>query len=154
VFKQKINAFLKVLLRPALLQALADIKGGGFAFKEGSIQSDEQRQLLINFLIKRLWEGKAVDGTQIGKYSESVVKRKRRKGLPYDRVTLFETGRFYNSFVLKATREGLRVSYQEDPYKYVVRRYGGEGRLLRVGFRSVGEKELVLNKLRRWLKKK
>lgn len=69
------------------------------------------------------WEGLSERGP-IGQYAPSTAARKKRKGLPYDRVVLFETGELYaRTEILPQGREFLvRASV---PYaKYLVQRYG------------------------------
>lgn len=59
-------------------------------------------------------------------YAPSTVKRKSRQGLPSDRVILFETGDFHNSFFIKYD-EGAGTFELEatDPKKqYLEARYG------------------------------
>ena len=39
-------------------------------------------------------------------YADSTIKKKRREGLPVDRVTLFDTGKFYQSFDVRILDDG------------------------------------------------
>lgn len=45
-----------------------------------------------------------------GEYAESTVKKKRRDGLPSDRVTLFQTGDFYESFEVTTEKDQFVIS--------------------------------------------
>jgi len=154
VFRSKLNRFLSSFKKEALLTASSELHSdGGGSFYEKS-QYEANRQLLAHFLRRRLWEGKAADESNIGYYAESTIKRKKRKGLPWDRVTLFDTGRFYSSFIVNPSKEALHLRYEDDPYKYPLERYGGPARLLRIRFRSVEEKKEFLDKLLLWLRKK
>lgn len=69
------------------------------------------------------WEGLSERGV-IGQYAPSTAARKKRKGLPYDRVVLFETGELYaRTQVIPARREFIVRA--DVPYaKYLVQRYG------------------------------
>lgn len=57
----------------------------------------------------RLWQSKRKSGTTIApSYAPSTLKVKRRKGQP-TRVTLKDTGEFYDSIRVKADRKGASV---------------------------------------------
>ena len=62
----------------------------------------------------QLWEGvnaKDVNLERIGGYySPLTVKLKSLQGLPVDRVTLFDTGEFYDSFGEKISRSGFTIT--------------------------------------------
>jgi hypothetical protein len=44
-----------------------------------------------------------------GSYSDVTILFKRSDGLPFDRVTLFSTGEFYESFIVKAQKDGILI---------------------------------------------
>jgi len=57
-------------------------------------------------------QGIRLEGKNIvkgGEYSTTTVKIKRVKGQPTNRVTLFDTGEFYASFVVKPYRGGFTI---------------------------------------------
>jgi len=154
VFSYKLDRFLSLFRKENLIHASSELHSdGGGPFYEKS-QYEANRQLLAHFLRRRLWEGKASDESQIGYYAESTIKRKKRKGLPWDRVTLFDTGRFYSSFIVNPSKEALHLHYEDNPYGDTLERYGGPARLLRIRFGSVEEKKEFLDKLLLWLRKK
>jgi len=126
---------------------------GGTSFFSGQ-QGGDSDQMLVDYVRRRLWEGKGADGGMIGRYAESTKRIKQKKGLPTDRVTLFHTGRFYSSLWLNASKDALHLHYQEDPYKHVLNRYSGAEKILQIRFRNEAEKRQFLNKLILCLKKR
>lgn len=44
-----------------------------------------------------------------GSYAPLTIILKQEKGLPFDRVTLFDTGEFYNSFSVTAEKDGFVI---------------------------------------------
>ncbi|QDP50440.1 MAG: hypothetical protein Unbinned5350contig1001_55 [Prokaryotic dsDNA virus sp.] len=91
-----------------------------------AVKENEDFVLELN-LEKQLYKGFKNNGDSVRpKYAPSTIKRKKRKGQPFDRVTLKDKGDFY---------EGFRVEYEEDSFiiygddektKYLIKRYGKE----------------------------
>lgn len=73
---------------------------------------------------------KAVDGKPapiLPLYSKRTIQRKKKKGQPYDRVTLRDTGRFHKSLRVHYTADGFYVfspSGSVRYLKYIEARYG------------------------------
>ena len=44
-----------------------------------------------------------------GDYAASTVEKKKSEGLPFDRITLFDTGAFYDSFIVKARKDEFEI---------------------------------------------
>lgn len=72
---------------------------------------DESKDLLVYLVTqKQLFEGLDGDGNEITPgYSEITVIIKQAKGQPTDRVTLKDTGEFYNSFDVVVTLDGVQM---------------------------------------------
>lgn len=73
---------------------------------------------------------KAIDGKPapiLPMYSRRTIQRKKKKGQPYDRVTLRDTGRFHKSLRVHYTADGFYVfspSGSVKYLKYIEARYG------------------------------
>lgn len=94
--------------------------GGGF-----SISSIKQtiKQSEAFWLQRQWWAGQSEKGL-IGEYAPSTIRHKQRRKLPYDRVTLFETGTLYakTSITLK---DNMFIVKVDVPYaKHLEQRYG------------------------------
>lgn len=68
---------------------------------------------------EQMYLGKTADGEQITPgYANSTIAYKKRKGQPYDRVTLRDTGEFYKKMYAKADNDkifiGSDVEYSHD----------------------------------------
>lgn len=89
-----------------------------------SLQRDEQLQKAVKNkeilgLIKvlntgnQLFQGVNAEGVRLdtigGSYTPFTKKEKIKKGQPTDRVTLFDTGEFYESFSIKAEKDGIII---------------------------------------------
>ena len=81
--------------------ALNEIKG---SINSSLKQSFEQyQQYVLDLNRKQMFDGTKSDDTLIlPPYADSYVKIKIKKSQPYDRVTLKDTGAFYNSLILEA----------------------------------------------------
>lgn len=66
------------------------------------LQSDTRFFIIEQNTYDQLFEGLDSKGTELesigGGYAASTIAIKQRKGLPFDRVTLFDEGDFYDSF--------------------------------------------------------
>ena len=59
---------------------------------------------------EQLYQGRDSKGIDIKPaYADSTIKIKKRKGLPADRVTLFDTGDFYNSLEVIAGKSDMII---------------------------------------------
>lgn len=57
-------------------------------------------------------------------YAPSTIKKKIKKGQPYNRVTLRDTGEWYNSLRLVYDVDGFVVTSTDDKNKYLKEKYG------------------------------
>lgn len=57
-------------------------------------------------------------------YAPRTIKNKKRKGQPYDRVTLRDTGKFYNSMKLRAVRAGFGINATDPKADDLIEKYG------------------------------
>lgn len=64
-------------------------------------------QNLVEQLFKHGIDSK---GNSLGEYAPSTIKAKKRKGQPYDRVTLIDTGAFYESYEFAPLKDGFMLS--------------------------------------------
>ena len=82
------------------------------------VWSDENVQ---EFIIKLNTEdqlfdkGVDSDNKDLGDYAPFTVEKKKLQGLPYDRITLFDSGDFYGSFDVIPNNEGFKIT--ADPVK-------------------------------------
>lgn len=57
-------------------------------------------------------------------YRPSTIRRKLKKGQPTTRVTLKDTGEFYESMFVVFDSEGFYITSNDDKAKYLVEKYG------------------------------
>ena len=57
-------------------------------------------------------------------YAPRTIKRKIKKGQPADRVTLKDTGKFYDSLYLEFDEGGFRILSNDEKAKYLIAKYG------------------------------
>lgn len=57
-------------------------------------------------------------------YAPKTIKKKIRKGQPYDRVTLRDKGKFHKSFYVTAGDKGFSVLARDIKARYLIPRYG------------------------------
>lgn len=68
--------------------------------------------------------GNDVEIASYAPYSPVTIKKKIRKGQPYDRVTLLDTGRFYESLSLDASPDGFRIVSGDPKSIDLIEKYG------------------------------
>ena len=68
--------------------------------------------------------GKKVPIASYAPYAPRTIKKKIRKGQPYDRVTLKDTGKFYESFIVVTTHDGFSIQAKDFKAKYLIPKYG------------------------------
>lgn len=88
-------------------------------FQEEILKMNTDSQLFEKGLL-------ATGSKVVPKYRPSTVKRKKRKGHPYNRVTLKDTGEFHESFELDFGADYFEVVSTDKKGKYLVKRYGKE----------------------------
>lgn len=79
----------------------------------------ETKQLIIDLNTKdQLYEGINADGEDLesigGQYSNLTIEIKKREGLPTDRITLFQTGDFYDTFEIEPFKGGFEIFADTD----------------------------------------
>lgn len=58
-------------------------------------------------------------------YAESTIKRKKRKGYPYDHVTTRETGNMHENMAIQFKPDSFKIVFADVDYsKYVIKMYG------------------------------
>lgn len=86
------------------VESLSDSEAWLFAFSHRDLHDEIIRLNTENQLFE---EGIDSLGRDLGIYRPFTIERKKEIGLPYDRVTLYQTGEFYASF---------RVYYDADTF--------------------------------------
>jgi len=76
------------------------------------------RWFVIELNTKEQLYEKGIDskGKSLGDYAPFTIDRKIDSGLPYDRITLFETGEFYESFEVKVYKEDIEIVANPDKF--------------------------------------
>jgi hypothetical protein len=73
----------------------------------------------------QLWEGKNSDGTLISPaYSDLTISMKFAKGQPGDRVTLRDTGAFYESFKVDVKNDTFEILATDSKAGLLMKKYG------------------------------
>lgn len=69
-------------------------------------------------------EGRGIEIASYRPYTPRTIKKKQRKGQPYDRVTLRDTGEFHKSLKVVFDDNGFYVTSTDDKAQYLLERYG------------------------------
>lgn len=99
----------------ALIEGLEAIRDD-MVFTIGEVVN-RQEGALIEGIIDNLYKG--VDGHKkriSPPYTAFTKKEKKKKGAPYDRVTLMDTGAFYDSLTLMNTGDGVLFKSRNTEY--------------------------------------
>ncbi len=73
---------------------------------------------------EQMYQGRDSKGIDIKPaYADSTIKIKKKKGLPTDRVTLFDTGDFYNSLEVVAGKSDMIIRTVISYSVYIVAKY-------------------------------
>lgn len=90
--------------------------------EDGILQTEKE---FIEKQTEQLFEGFMADGSSIEPpYAASTVKRKKKKGQPYDRVTFKDTGAYYEKMGITLDNDIIRIG-SEVPYeKHITDRSG------------------------------
>lgn len=75
-------------------------------------------------LYNRGIEGHGIEIMSYQPYTARTIQIKQKKGQPYDRVTLNDTGEFYGSLHVEFDEGGFYVTSTDDKAKYLLARYG------------------------------
>lgn len=85
----------------------------------------EKQGFILGLNRDQLFSGKDANGDEIlPPYAESTVKRKRRKGSPYDRVTLKDEGEYHQSLEIDFGPDSFLIGSNDSKAIYLERRYG------------------------------
>ena len=77
------------------------------------------------YVLRRLYSGKNADGSDIAPpYTSKTVSIKMRKGQPYDRVTLRDTGYFYSGITFDFDEHGIFLTSTDDKKEKLIGKYG------------------------------
>ena len=109
-----------------------------------SVKGYETR--IVEMIQIQLWNGK--NGAEMGCmygdiirpfYKPSTIRAKRRKGQPFDRVTLYDKGNFYRRMrVYYSKTEGLYIKSTDPKNDKLIKKYGPEiFRLDRANFNAL-----------------
>lgn len=75
-------------------------------------------------LYRRGVNGKDIKIMSYAPYTASTIRNKKKKGQPYTRVTLRDTGEFHRSFLLVTDSEGFYVTASDDKTQALIKKYG------------------------------
>jgi len=108
-------AFLQNTKLYALVQRISSLDEGlifEIVFNDSRIKDEIIRLNTEEQLFRR---GIDSDGKSLGTYSPFTVEIKKKKGQPTNRITLKDTGEFYDSFRVTANR--VSITIDADPIK-------------------------------------
>lgn len=63
-------------------------------------------------------------GISLGTYAPMTIQLKKQKGQPYDRVTLKDTGAFYNGFRVDANKDNFNITSDDSKTQTLLDRWG------------------------------
>jgi len=85
---------------------------------------DRNKGVLIDQQQTQMNKGRdAFNVSLIPSYAESTIKQKKRKGDPFNRVTLKDTGELYRSIQIDTTTTQAIISTNVEYFKYLVDHY-------------------------------
>ena len=116
---------------------------GEFSVREITNHSDEIVNLVTqNQLYERGINGAGVEIASYEPYAVSTIKKKHKKGQPTNRVTLKDTGKWYNSLAVLFDVDGFSIASLTDNIKsgFLKKKYGPK--ILRLSNENLS---LVLN---------
>lgn len=86
----------------------------------------ENEDVITGMIKDQLWAGINGNNEEIASYmpyAPYTIKRKQFYGQPYDRVTLKDTGAFYDSFYVEFLSDGWRVRAHSDLESLLMAKY-------------------------------
>ena len=89
----------------------------------------ENKFVIIEMVTKDQLYERGINGNDVAiasykPYSPRTIRVKIKKGQPTDRVTLKDTGDFYNSFEVVFDENGFYITSTDEKAKYLVEKYG------------------------------
>lgn len=91
------------------LQGIVDLKLNEVAFKIASEKEVKDLVIRLNTKDQLFKLGEDSLGDSLGVYSPFTVEQKKKRGQPTNRITLKDTGEFYNSFNVVPYRGGFTI---------------------------------------------
>lgn len=102
-----------------------------------AVKSNEDFVLELN-VEKQLYQGLKANGERIRpKYAKSTIKRKKKKGQPFNRVTLKDEGDFYEGFFVEYGEDDFTIHGDDEKTKYLIKRYGRD--IFGLNEKSIGD---------------
>lgn len=90
------------------------------------VKLNEQQVIDLN-QDDQLYQGIDANGNDITpSYAPSTVAYKRRRSDPYDRVTLFDRGDFYDGWAIEYRTDEFFISSKDRKIGFLVQRYGAD----------------------------
>lgn len=90
-----------------------------------AINSNERVLLEIQTQEQLFKKGQGVDSISLyPSYASSTIRQKKKKGQPFDRVTLKDTGDFYNSISIKTQGQQMIITASVSYTQYLLSKYG------------------------------
>lgn len=88
------------------------------------LAKDRERQI-IQMNITQLQSGQSGEGSEIvPSYRPSTIERKKRRGQPYNKVTLEDEGDFHASFFVRYGDDFFELDSDDQKRVYLERKYG------------------------------
>lgn len=89
----------------------------------------ENKAVIVKMITEKQLYERGVNGrdefiASYAPYAPRTIQIKQKKGQPTDRVTLKDTGEFYNSFDVVFDESGFYVTSTDEKAKYLAEKYG------------------------------
>lgn len=81
------------------------------------IEECQEEAIRLNTNEQLFLKGVLADGTSTGSYSSKTIPIKKKKGLPYDHVTLFDTGRFHSNWGIDRSHGEITLHAPKNDYR-------------------------------------
>jgi len=74
-------------------------------------QGEDVQELIIELNTRAQLYEQGIDSKEkdLGEYAPFTIEQKKIAGLPFDRITLFQTGEFYTSFYVRPRVDGFEI---------------------------------------------
>lgn len=114
-----------------LNRVFSDLKGLETGFDTQAVKIiKENDHIVIDMNTEQLYAGVNSEGVSLesigGPYSPVTVEIKKSKGQPTDRVTLKDTGDFYEGFFVKASGGMWQISSKDDKTQKLIDDWGAD----------------------------
>lgn len=81
------------------------------------IEECQDEAIRLNTNEQLFLKGVLADGTSTGSYSSKTIPIKKKKGLPYDHVTLFDTGMFHSNWGIDRSHGEITLHAPKNDYR-------------------------------------